>query len=116
MIRLKRVYDPPSKNDGQRILVERLWPRGVSKEKAKVHIWLKDIAPSTELRKWYQHDILKWSEFRIRYMKELEKNVEMVGELQKILDNGIVTFVYAAHDEEHNSAVVLKQYIERKLK
>jgi uncharacterized protein YeaO (DUF488 family) len=112
MIKLKRVYDPPDKNDGRRILVERLWPRGLSKDKAKVSIWMKDLAPSTELRKWYQHDLLKWDEFRRRYIKELENNKEMVEELQKISDNNTVTFVYAAHDEEHNSAVVLKQFMD----
>jgi len=112
MIKLKRAYDPPSKNDGQRVLVERLWPRGVSKEKAKIQAWLKELAPSAELRKWYQHDISKWEEFQKRYVKELRKKEEKIKELEEILANGIVTFVYAARDEEHNSAVALKKYIE----
>src|SRR5215813_9596261 len=112
MIKLKRAYDPPGKNDGQRVLVERLWPRGVSKEKAKIQAWLKELAPSAELRKLYKHDISKWEEFQKRYEKELRKKEEKIKELEEILANGIVTFVYAARDEEHNSAVVLKKYIE----
>src|SRR5215468_3512542 len=112
MIKLKRAYDPPSKNDGQRVLVERLWPRGVSKEKAKIQAWLKELAPSAELRKWYQHDVSKWEEFQKRYEKELGAKEEMIEELEKIAAKSVVTFVYAARDEEHNSAVVLKKYIE----
>ena len=112
MINLKRAYDLPAKNDGRRILVERLWPRGLTKEKAKIDLWLKDIAPSTELRKWYSHDVAKWPEFRKRYEKELRDNKALVAELvQDARQN--VTFIYAAHDEEHNSAVVLKDFVER---
>jgi uncharacterized protein YeaO (DUF488 family) len=116
MIKLKRAYDPPTKSDGLRILVERLWPRGVSKDKANVQMWLKEIAPSAELRKWYKHDLSKWEEFRRRYRDELAKKEEMVQDLAQMAAKGPVTFVYAARDENHNSAVVLKSYIESRKK
>ncbi|MGE3406412.1 MAG: DUF488 domain-containing protein [Pirellulales bacterium] len=112
MIRLKRAYDEPSKQDGLRILVERLWPRGVSKEKAAVGLWLKDLAPSTELRKWFAHDPKKWDEFRKRYRAELERKGDLLTLLKHRTTEGTVTFVYAAHDEQHNSAVVLKEFVE----
>jgi uncharacterized protein YeaO (DUF488 family) len=112
MIKLKRVYDPPSASDGQRILVERLWPRGVSKEKANVQMWLKEVAPSAELRKWYKHDLSKWEEFQKRYRGELAKNEDMIEEIEEMAAKGPVTFVYAARDENHNSALVLKKYLE----
>lgn|SRR5690606_31965951 len=115
MIRLKRAYDEPSKQDGLRILVERLWPRGVSKEKAAVDLWLKDIAPSTELRKWYGHDPERWNEFRKRYWSELEEKGDLLALLKHRTTEGTVTFVYAASDEERNSAVALKEYLEEKL-
>jgi uncharacterized protein YeaO (DUF488 family) len=114
MIKLKRAYDTPSKSDGRRILVERLWPRGVSKEKANVHLWLKEVAPSAELRKWYKHDLSKWEEFQRRYRGELAKKGDMIKEIEQMAVKGPVTFVYAAHDENHNSAWVLKNYIESK--
>ena len=114
MIKLKRAYDPPSKNDGQRVLVERLWPRGVSKEKAKIQMWLKEIAPSAELRKWYQHDVSKWEDFQKRYTNELTEKEDMIKQIEQMAAKGPVTFVFAAHDEEHNSALVLKKYIERR--
>jgi uncharacterized protein YeaO (DUF488 family) len=111
MIKLKRVYEPASKDDGFRILVERLWPRGMSKQRAQVDLWLKEIAPSPELRSWYAHDVEKWDEFKKRYQTELHKN-PAVEELKSILhDHETVTFVYAAHDEEHNSALVLKEFL-----
>jgi uncharacterized protein YeaO (DUF488 family) len=88
----------PSKHDGERILVERLWPRGLTKEKARIDFWLKDVAPSTDLRKWYSHDVEKWPEFRKRYQKELMANKELVDELKSRAKKGAVTFVYAAHD------------------
>ncbi|QQS45183.1 MAG: DUF488 family protein [Acidobacteriota bacterium] len=116
MIKLKRAYETPSKKDGKRILVERLWPRGISKESAKIQAWLKELAPSAELRKWYQHDVSKWDEFQKRYQKELETKEELINELEQILVNDIVTFIYAARDEEHNSASVLKMYIENRKK
>lgn len=112
MIRLKRAYEAPTKQDGLRILVERLWPRGVSKEKAAVGLWLKDLAPSTELRKWFNHDPEKWDEFRKRYRAELEKVGDLLVLLKLRTTEGPVTFVFAAHDEQHNSAVVLKEFVE----
>lgn len=111
-IRLKRVYEPPAKEDGLRILVERLWPRGLTKERAAVDVWLKEIAPSPELRRWYGHDPAKWDEFRERYWGELKRGTDTIAELQRLLKRGAVTFVYAARDEAHNSAAVLKQFIE----
>lgn len=102
----------PSQEDGARILVERLWPRGLTKEKAAVNLWLKDIAPSHELRKWYGHDPAKWDEFKERYRSELESNAAAVGKLRELLRQGPATFVYAASDEEHNSAKVLKEFME----
>lgn len=113
MIQLKRIYEPYSKSDGYRILVDRLWSRGLTKEKAKVDLWLKDIAPSTELRKWFGHDPAKWNEFKKRYYIELEKNSEVVSKLVELLYKGKVTLVYGAKDEEHNDAVVLKEYLEK---
>lgn len=115
MIRLKRAYEQPSKQDGLRILVERLWPRGVSKEKAAIDLWLKDLAPSTELRKWYGHDPEKWGEFRKRYWSELGETGDLLKLLKHCTTEGNVTFVFAASDEERNSAVALKEYLEEQL-
>ena len=115
MIRLKRAYEEPSKQDGMRILVERLWPKGVSKEKAAFDLWLKDLAPSTELRKWYGHDPEKWDEFRKRYWLELGEKGDLLTLLKHRTTEGNVTFVFAASDEERNSAVALKEYLEEKL-
>jgi uncharacterized protein YeaO (DUF488 family) len=112
MIKIKRVYEAYDKQDGKRILIDRLWPRGLTKEKAKVGVWLKDIAPSTELRKWFNHDPQKWSEFQKRYIKELDNNTS-VDELRNELTNGPATLVYGAKDTEHNDAVVLKNYLEK---
>jgi len=112
MIRLKRVYEEPAKRDGLRILVERLWPRGMSKEKAAVDLWLKELAPSTELRKWFSHDPEKWDGFRKRYKAELEQKGDLLVLLKHRITEGSVTFVYAAHDEERNSALLLKEYLE----
>jgi uncharacterized protein YeaO (DUF488 family) len=114
VISLKRVYEKPSKSDGFRILVERLWPRGLSKEKASVDLWMKEVAPSAELRKWYSHDVEKWKEFKKRYTKELKDKKDFLAEIKKHSKKGNVTFVYAAQDEEHNSALVLKEYLEKK--
>jgi uncharacterized protein YeaO (DUF488 family) len=114
-IRLKRAYEPVSPADGKRILVERLWPRGVRKEQVALDEWLKDIAPSQELRRWFAHDPAKWAEFERRYLQELEGNPEQVAYLEQIVSQGPVTFVYAARDEQHNSALILKRYIERHL-
>jgi len=114
MIRLKRAYNEPSKQDGLRILVERLWPRGVSKEKAAVDLWLKDLAPSTELRKWYGHDPEKWDEFRKHYWSKLSEKGDLLTLLKHRMTEGNVTFVFAASDVERNSAVALKEYLEKK--
>lgn len=108
-IRIKRVYEQPDKHDGRRILVDRIWPRGLTKEKAAIDLWLKEIAPSAELRKWFNHDPSKWDEFKERYLAELKGNSEQVRLLKQELDKGIVTLVYAAKDEEHNQAVVIQE-------
>ena len=110
-IQLKRAYDPPSNSDGYRILVDRIWPRGVRKEDARVDLWLKDAAPSTVLRKWFAHDPLKWKEFKKRYFAELENQPSPVEELIKRANQGVVTLVYGAKDPNYNNAVALKEYI-----
>ena len=108
-IKIKRVYEPPDKDDGMRILVDRLWPRGLTKEKASVDLWLKDIAPSTELRKWFGHDPDKWEEFKKRYLHELKGNGEQIQLLKDEMEKGVTTLVYGAKDEEHNEALVLQE-------
>ena len=110
-IRLKRAYDTPHADDGIRILVERLWPRGVSRDKAALDHWVKDIAPSPELRKWYGHEPDKWPEFQERYRRELSGHAEALAKLRSICAAGEVTFVYAAKDELRNSATVLRAYL-----
>src|SRR5665213_922923 len=112
MIQLKRVYEKPSRKDGRRILVDRLWPRGLSKERAAVKLWLKDVAPSTELRKWFAHDPAKWTEFQARYRKELREKKDALELLKQKSEKHIVTLVYGARDEEHNEALVLKKILE----
>lgn len=114
MIQLKRVYEAPAKSDGLRILVDRLWPRGLSKEKAAVELWLKEAAPSNELRKWFGHDPAKWKEFQARYRKELRQNKEALEQLRQKCEGHTVTLLYGAHDEKHNQAVVLKRLLESK--
>ena len=111
MIKLKKVYEKPSKEDGLRVLVERLWPRGFTKERASVDLWLKDIAPSTELRKWFGHDPAKWEQFCKRYMTELKQKKDAVNLLKQKSKEGTITLVYAARDEKHNSAVALKEIL-----
>ena len=111
-IKIKRAYEVSSDNDGFRILVDRLWPRGISKDKAKVAFWPKELAPSTELRRWYGHDPEKWSEFKSRYFAELEGNPELVSELLAYASKGTVTFVYSSKEQRPNNAVALKEYIE----
>lgn len=113
MIHLKRAYEKPSRQDGLRILVERLWPRGVTKSALAVDLWLKDLAPSTELRKWFNHDPEKWSEFQKRYRSELKQKGDLLALLKQRTSEGTVTFVYAASDETHNSALVLKKFLEQ---
>jgi uncharacterized protein YeaO (DUF488 family) len=112
-IQIKRAYAAPEKSDGFRILVDRLWPRGLTKEKAKVDLWLKDVAPSTELRKWFAHDPARWSEFQSRYLDELKSNSEPLAQLKEKSAHGPVTLLYAARDEEHNEAVVLKNLLKK---
>lgn len=113
MVKIKRVYENPEDGDGIRILVDRLWPRGLTKEKASVDLWLKDIAPSTELRKWFGHDPEKWNEFRKRYLAELNENKKSVAMLKEQLTKGDVTLIFGAKDEEHNEALVLKELFSR---
>ena len=113
MIRLKRAYEPPNEEDRTRILVERLWPRGLSKDEAAIDLWLKEVAPSTELRKWYGHDPARWEEFRRRYWAELGERAGVIGDLERRLKEGPVTFVFAAKDVERSSAVALKEFLER---
>jgi uncharacterized protein YeaO (DUF488 family) len=114
MIKTKRIYDEPEPGDGVRLLVDRLWPRGLSKEKAAVDHWLKEIAPSDELRRWFGHDPEKWQEFRERYRRELEAQAPLLKEIAQQARKETVTLLYAAHDEEHNNAVVLKELLAKK--
>lgn len=112
MINIKRIYEKAERGDGFRLLVDRLWPRGVSKDRAKLDLWLKEIAPSNALRKWFHHDPKKWPEFQKRYKAELKGNGEAVQKLKEIVKkNKTVTLLYAASDMEHNEAVVLKNII-----
>lgn len=115
MIRLKRVYEPPEPRDGARFLVERLWPRGMSKQQLRVDGWLRDVAPSTELRLWFSHDPHKWDEFRRRYFAELDRRPETWQPLLEAARTGTVTLVFSARDTEHNNAVALKEYLEKRL-
>lgn len=109
---IKRVYEEPGRGDGVRILVDRLWPRGLTKEKAQVDLWLKDIAPSTELRKWYSHDPSKWAEFQARYRKELKSKADLINVLKQKEAKGPITLLYGARDEAHNEAVVLQSLLQ----
>ncbi len=110
-VAIKRVYEPAADDDGRRILVDRLWPRGLSKEKAAVDLWLKEVAPSSELRKWFGHDPEKWGEFQRRYRAELDSNDEAVQALKQAIGKGKATLLYGAHDERHNQAVVLRDML-----
>jgi uncharacterized protein YeaO (DUF488 family) len=111
MIRLKRIYDQPSEKDGIRILVDRLWPRGLSKQTAKFDMWLKEVAPSDDLRKWYSHDPDKWEGFKERYFKQLDEKKESVYQIIERAENNDVTLLYSANDEKFNNAVALNEYI-----
>lgn len=113
MLKIKRVYERPDEADGTRVLIDRLWPRGLSKVNARVDLWLKEIAPSTELRKWFGHDPARWAEFQVRYRAELEQNSEPVSRLKQEIAKGVVTLVYGAKDEAHNDAVVLQEFLGR---
>lgn len=110
-IRLKRAYERPDVDDGIRILVDRLWPRGVSKGAAAIDVWMKDIAPSTALRQWFAHDPVRWEAFRARYAKELRAHADLLEELRARAREGTVTLVYSARDEAHNDAVVLREIL-----
>jgi uncharacterized protein YeaO (DUF488 family) len=112
-MKLKRVYEKPDKADGFRILVDRLWPRGLTKEKAALDLWLKEVAPSTELRKWFGHDPGKWTEFRRRYRAELKSHPDELKMIRSKATDGPVTLLYGARDQEHNEAIVLQQLLDR---
>ena len=114
MLKLKRVYDDVSQQDGKRILVDGVWPRGIKKEDLEHNEWYKEIAPSSDLRKWFDHDPDKWEEFKKKYKKELKEQKDLVDQIKKDSDGHNVTLLYAAKDEEHNQAVVIKEYIENK--
>jgi uncharacterized protein YeaO (DUF488 family) len=114
MISLKRVYEKPSRDDGLRILVDRLWPRGLTKKRAAVDLWLKEVAPSPELRKWFGHDPARWQEFKKRYWAELRDKKAAVNLLRQKSREGTITLVYAARNEEHNGALALKGFLDRR--
>ncbi len=115
MIQTKRVYEPAARSDGARFLVERLWPRGMKKAALKIDGWVRDVAPSTSLRKWFGHDPKRWAEFRERYLRELESRASASALLLQVVRERTVTLLYSAHDTEHNSALVLQEFLERKL-
>lgn len=115
MISLKRAYDGASSKDGRRFLVERLWPRGIKKASLPLDGWLKDVAPSTELRKWFAHDPAKWNQFQHRYRAELQQNPQFWKPLLEAARKGTITLIYSSHDVEHNNAVVLKEFLESHL-
>lgn len=112
-IQIKRVYEPAASSDGFRILVDRLWPRGKKKEEAKIDLWMKEIAPSTELRKWFNHEVEKWDSFSKKYATEIKKNDALDELKEEIKKHKKVTLLYGAHDEEHNQAVVLQDYLKK---
>jgi uncharacterized protein YeaO (DUF488 family) len=115
MIKIKRVYNEPSQDDGKRILIDRLWPRGLKKEDAQIDEWLKEIAPSNELRKWFNHDPNKWGEFKNRFFMELQGKLEMVERIANLAQKGSVTLLYGSKEERFNNAVALKEYIGAKM-
>ena len=115
MIQLKRVYESRGNHDGKKFLVERLWPRGVKKTALADAVWLKDVAPSTEVRKWFGHDPKKWAEFQRRYQAELKQHEEALEPILQAARHGTVTLLYSSHDTEHNNAVVLREYLDGKL-
>lgn len=118
MVKIKRVYETPEESDGERILVDRIWPRGLTREAARLSRWVKELAPSTELRKWFGHDPARWTEFRARYASELDDSTKraLIGGLAQDARHATVTLVYAARDSEHNNAVLLKETIEDELR
>lgn len=116
MIEVKRIYEPPSRSDGIRLLVERLWPRGMKKEVAELDGWLREVAPSTELRKWFNHDPSKWAEFRRRYHAELDQHPDTWLPIIDAAQKGKVTLLFSSHDTEHNNVIALKAYLESRQK
>jgi uncharacterized protein YeaO (DUF488 family) len=115
MIKTKRVYEPVSRADGTRLLVERLWPRGLSKLELRADAWIKEVGPSTELRKWFSHDPAKWRQFRTRYFRELDRRPESWQPILSAARDGTVTLVYSSHDTQHNNAVALQEYLDAKI-
>jgi uncharacterized protein YeaO (DUF488 family) len=116
MIKIKRVYDAPSSGDGKRILIDRLWPRGVKKDDARIDAWMKDVAPSDGLRKWFGHDPEKWGEFKARFFAELKNRKDLVDQLAGMARKGRVTLLYGSKEERFNNAVALKEYLETRMK
>lgn len=114
-LKVKRVYDGPARSDGRRVLVDRIWPRGLSKESAKLDAWLKELAPSTELRQWFGHDPAKWSGFKRKYFRELDQHASVLDQLLELSPRRTTTLLFAASDLEHNNAVALKEYVENQL-
>lgn len=112
MVKIKRIYDKPSESDGFRVYIDRLWPRGLTKEKAKIDLWFKDIAPTTELRKWFSHDPYKWQEFQKLYCDELLANKSRKDFVSTLAQHENVTILYSAHDTEHNNAVVIQKLLD----
>jgi uncharacterized protein YeaO (DUF488 family) len=115
-VKTKRIYDPPSHGDGTRVLVDRIWPRGLTKQRAAVEVWLKDVAPTGALRKWFAHEASRWQEFQARYRVELDANGSVVDRLRDLIDRGPVTLLYGAHDEAHNNAVALLAYLNARMR
>lgn len=115
-INLKRAYEPPAASDGCRVLVDRIWPRGIARDDLQIDVWLKDLAPSADLRKWFGHDPQKWPEFKKRYARELEQRPDALEQLVERAKAGRVTLVFAARDTQHNNAAALKEYLERRLR
>jgi uncharacterized protein YeaO (DUF488 family) len=115
MLKIKRVYDPPSPNDGKRILIDRLWPRGLKKEDAKVDVWIKEVAPSTQLRMWYGHDPKKWVEFKRRFFSELHRRQDLVEGIVNASRKGTVTLLFGSKEERFNNAVAFKEFVEARM-
>jgi len=115
-LRVKRVYEAPTRSDGCRVLVDRVWPRGLSREAAKLDAWIKDVAPSAELRNWFDHDPSRWAGFKRKYFRELEQRDEAIEQLLKTCSRGTLTLLFAAKDSEHNNAVALKEYLDTRIK
>lgn len=111
VIRIKRIYEPPETSDGKRLLVDRLWPRGIAREAAHIDAWIKDVAPSDALRHWYSHDVQKWAQFRARYLAELQQNPAVTELRHHMQQTKTLTLLYAAKDAEHNNAVVLREFL-----